>query len=431
MGLGLGLGIWWPTQTSIIPGLLKALCARATYCENKLCTTATLEEIAAVRYTPPPPPPPPGLLLEDYPGASAAYSLRNLIDTTTNVVRVRRSSDNTEQDFTSTEITDGTLITFTGIGFYEGANLLATFTSNGVDGFEATDTASFGNVELNTEGVLNDVVEITFDASNLTGNIDVFLVGNAQIKSNIAIVASGANTITLTATGNFDFLAFRMQNQPSSITVNNFTINRDILPPPLQGYISKWYDQSSLGLNDAVQSTATNQPKLVSNGVVVLDNGKPAIEFIDTFQKPNWLNTSYSTSQPISVALVGKSTTTNFDVFYSGDTSQTRVQQLNYEAQNYFSLFAGTIIEGALYDNNRHLWFNLHNITNSSMAQDGVITATGNNGSNSLTGFQIGSMLNGQYALNGYIQELILYPSDQSANRTGIETNINTEYTIY
>ncbi len=54
MGLGLGLGIWWPTQTSIIPGLLKALCARATYCENKLCTTATLEEIAAVRYTAPP-----------------------------------------------------------------------------------------------------------------------------------------------------------------------------------------------------------------------------------------------------------------------------------------------------------------------------------------------------------------------------------------
>ena len=111
MGLGLGLGIWWPTQTSIIPGLLKALCARATYCENKLCTTATLEEIAAVRYTAPVLP---TGLLADYPGASAAYSLRNLIDTTTNVVRVRRSSDNTEQDFTATEVTDGTLTTFTG-----------------------------------------------------------------------------------------------------------------------------------------------------------------------------------------------------------------------------------------------------------------------------------------------------------------------------
>ena len=52
MGLGLGLGIWWPTQTSIIPGLLKALCARATYCENKTCTTAILAEIEAIPYTP-------------------------------------------------------------------------------------------------------------------------------------------------------------------------------------------------------------------------------------------------------------------------------------------------------------------------------------------------------------------------------------------
>jgi len=54
MGLGLGLGIWWSTQTSIIPSLLKLLEARADYFENKICTTAILEEIAAVRYTAPP-----------------------------------------------------------------------------------------------------------------------------------------------------------------------------------------------------------------------------------------------------------------------------------------------------------------------------------------------------------------------------------------
>ena len=49
MGLGLGLGIWWPIQTSIIPGLLKALCARTTYCENKTCTTATLLAIEKIK----------------------------------------------------------------------------------------------------------------------------------------------------------------------------------------------------------------------------------------------------------------------------------------------------------------------------------------------------------------------------------------------
>jgi len=52
-------------------------------------------------------------LLDDYPNAAGhSYSLRQLSSTVTNVVRVRRSLDNTEQDFTATEITDGTLATF-------------------------------------------------------------------------------------------------------------------------------------------------------------------------------------------------------------------------------------------------------------------------------------------------------------------------------
>ena len=38
-----------------IPNLLATLQARATYYENVTCTTATLEEIEAVTYTPPVP----------------------------------------------------------------------------------------------------------------------------------------------------------------------------------------------------------------------------------------------------------------------------------------------------------------------------------------------------------------------------------------
>ena len=57
-----------------------------------------------------------GFLLDTYTGASAAYSLRQLRTGVTSVVRVRRDSDNTEQDFSPTEITDGTLTTFVGAG---------------------------------------------------------------------------------------------------------------------------------------------------------------------------------------------------------------------------------------------------------------------------------------------------------------------------
>jgi hypothetical protein len=57
------------------------------------------------------------LLLDTYSGAAAAYSLRNLSWAYGGpVVRVRRSSDNTEQDFTAIQVTDGTLTTFCGAG---------------------------------------------------------------------------------------------------------------------------------------------------------------------------------------------------------------------------------------------------------------------------------------------------------------------------
>jgi hypothetical protein len=56
------------------------------------------------------------LFLNKFGGASVALSLRKLKDTSTNVVRVRRSSDNLEQNFTATQITDGTLTTFCGAG---------------------------------------------------------------------------------------------------------------------------------------------------------------------------------------------------------------------------------------------------------------------------------------------------------------------------
>jgi hypothetical protein len=56
-------------------------------------------------------------LIDEYTGAAAAYSLRRLTFLReTPVVRVRRSSDNTESDFTATQVTDGTLTTFCGAG---------------------------------------------------------------------------------------------------------------------------------------------------------------------------------------------------------------------------------------------------------------------------------------------------------------------------
>ena len=43
------------------------------------------------------------------------------------------------------------------------------------------------------------------------------------------------------------------------------------------GFVTTWYDQ--MGTNDAVETTAANQPRLVAAGVVKTYNGKPGIEW--------------------------------------------------------------------------------------------------------------------------------------------------------
>ena len=55
-------------------------------------------------------------LLDEFSGAAAAYSLRKLSKNTTTVVRVRRSSDDTEQDFTAAQVSDGSLVDFSNNG---------------------------------------------------------------------------------------------------------------------------------------------------------------------------------------------------------------------------------------------------------------------------------------------------------------------------
>ena len=57
-------------------------------------------------------------LLDIYSGASAAYSVRKLSSTTTNSMRVRRSSDNSEQDigFVGSDLDTASLLSFVGVG---------------------------------------------------------------------------------------------------------------------------------------------------------------------------------------------------------------------------------------------------------------------------------------------------------------------------
>ena len=255
-------------------------------------------------------------LLDDYPNTTgSSYSLRKLSSTTTNVIRVRRSTDNLESDFSADEIIDGTL---------------TTFCVGGQDGF-----------------------------------------------------------------------------------------------------VTRWYDQSQS--NDLLQVTALEQPKIVSGGAVILQNGKPCISFdgsndslivsglYPSFPNPASYDLFMVNQQTSALYSYGLSASINnsfrwngLEAFLRGKASDISflisvyAQNLFYMAQN--GNFGGT----------------------SKLYMNGVAKASGSNGGTFINRIHLGE--NGDGSSNGEIkmQEFILYvEQSQTSNKSEIENNINSYYSIY
>jgi hypothetical protein len=242
-------------------------------------------------------------------GAAAAYSLRYVSDSYTgNVVRVRRSVDNAEQDFTPSEITDGTLLAWVGT------------------------TASD------------------------------------------------------------------------------------------HGHVTTWYDQSG-NSNDATQGTAASQPKIVDAGVLVEENGKPAVEFdgVDDYLSITTIN------QPseFSHFLTSKGTGFCYGTALGG------TDYIRYTGYIRISINNITITENTNVDNLQTQTSFIRSNTDLTTIYYNSNTGVSSTNSGEFNSDSIGSYNNGTILYDGYIQEHIIYDSDQSANRKTIEANINKYYDIY
>ena len=254
-------------------------------------------------------------LLDTFSGAAAAYSLRNLQGRSgkdSAVIRVRRSSDNTESDFTATEVSDGTLAAWVGAG--------------------------------------ND------------------------------------------------------------------------------GFVRTWYDQSGNG-NDAAQTTTSSQPKIVNAGAVLLNSGKPTINFSNDYLQT--LSFSSAVAQPSTISILLDHPAGNATyVFYDGIDAANR--QFLSTGSIQYTTSAGQNLRNTPISDARKLITSIYNGASSSQYINSNNTINGNSGTNSSNGLTIGNAYDGSVSQPACdIQELILYPSNQSSNRTGIEANINAHYNIY
>lgn len=201
------------------------------------------------------------------------------------------------------------------------------------------------------------------------------------------------------------------------------------------GFVTTWYDQSGNARN-ATQTTAANQPQIVSSGSVILDSAKPCISSPSGLLQLNatW---GVSLSNP-QIFYVMKITA---PVGYSGHW----IFLGNAGGNNHFISDAGD--PGSytdIFNNSRPKYGSFNASLNQRYLEcyENVGSTTTrflngvDRGSNTFTivtptNLNIGGRGNLGFAATGTIQEIIIYSTGNSSNRNGIETDINNYYNVY
>jgi len=325
--IGLGIFVSWASGASEASQLASAFTTRVVAdggtVESKACLTTDLTYLTnnpvAPDFTG---------LLNDYSGAAAAYSLRLLDNTYSgNAVRVRRASDNAEQDI------------------------------------------GFANNELDTT------------------SLETFCSGT-------------------------------------------------------DGFVTTWYDQSGNAVN-AANATAAGQPKIVSSGSTITENSKPTIKWVGLNDALTGI-TSVSISNGLTAIAVNASNSVNTS---SADGAILQYNQnignhiaLGYRNGGYFTrLYKNGVNDLNGYDfasTSLNLVFDYIDYTNVSNEiyvnnVSGSDVNSGRSSTSFVSSLNIGNRIGSNQSPKAAISEMIFYESDQTSNRSGIQTNINTHYSIF
>ena len=188
------------------------------------------------------------------------------------------------------------------------------------------------------------------------------------------------------------------------------------------GFVTTWYDQSGNSRN-ATQTTAANQPQIVSSGSVYQLNSKPTIIATPT---QNWLFSAISSNLYSLFITYYKTATGNQAVIGSGSNNY---MWLDYELLQYVASAAPISISSNFAINTQYTYNAIANAsTGAEIWRNNVSLGTrGGYTGNNITEIPY----NTARTANLHLQEMIIYSSNQSPNRTGIESNINTYYGIY
>ena len=216
------------------------------------------------------------------------------------------------------------------------------------------------------------------------------------------------------------------------------------------GFVTTFYDQSGNG-NDATNSTESEQPLVVSGGTLVTENSKAAIQFdgVDDYLSKaspvlgnsisnftSFVAAKYDAIGLAASALFGARNGTN----YGTSNSWVIARQLSGDdtfVSNNSGGYANAANDGATTLNQTLFYHQFIGGSQVASGRDGGVLSTNTTSIPAnvdlSSKFEIGAITAPSIVnpMDGKIQELIVFNSDQSTNRTGMETNINDHFDIY
>ena len=420
--------------------------------------------------------------------ASAGYSLRKIKSSYSgNAVRIRRDSDSIEVNVAfdsddkvsasspvtatpsgSTTATDlngflnESTENFTAIAYDDIAAIFKQFSSTPTISNTAI-AGSTGTVDANGARLgfkLPSQLSIS-DYSGLkikvTGTINSFtadsslVIGAAKVDNGGSSFTppEGGKAIASGTTGDFEYIFTGDTTNTFQSVIFIFADNSTFDISNLKfeiiehgATVQTWYDQA--GSNNAVQTTASNQPKIAESGALLADGitFDGSDDFLQTSTQV--LTNTYTGARSLygvckintdSGYIFGDagSGTDEGTSFYS-DTSSDKILFTNGKSGTLTTFDNITTIEGSnfLISSN----YNNNNATtiHKNANNNGYTQGTGSYNFSTSSKFTIGDREGGSSSatkLNGTIQEIIAYNSDQSAKRFKIESNINNYYGLY
>jgi len=200
------------------------------------------------------------------------------------------------------------------------------------------------------------------------------------------------------------------------------------------GFITTWYDQST-NANNATQATALSQAQIVSSGALILDVNTSKITSTWTNDRYNLTTGISANTKYLSISMFRRGVTTTDTLVHLGNSASTNPTPLlwtgtgsSYSVRSYMpSLLSfqnvstvGRCIITSLKDGS-NLKVAYRNGTQLTTTGTEAPTAT------TLNTFGQGST----FFTSGQYQEYIYWNSEQSTNRVGIETEINTYWNAY